>query len=294
MSEGKGLCRNCEAVLEGEYCSQCGQREGRGDLHFSELAGELLGDFVSWDSRLWRTLLPLVFRPGFLTAEFMVGHKARYIPPLRLYLIISFVLFLVLSIGAGDMIHVSTSDSSATVAVQGEMAQGEKSVEDIDAGDIRADISLADEDDPVWLQELDQRIEDNAQQLGDDPDQFMELLLEYLPQMMFLLLPLFALLLKISFLFSPFHYLQHLVFALHYHSFVYLLYLMGVVIERFNTHSDSLLFLFLLLYLPLALRATYRSGLVDTIGKSLFIFFSYLILLGVGFAVISVLALALM
>jgi hypothetical protein len=100
------LCRNCAAPLEGEYCSRCGQREDRGDLHFSEAIGELADDVVAWDSRLWRTLLPLVFKPGYLTAEFIAGRKARYVAPYRLYLIISFILFLVIS-GIGGAIGKS-------------------------------------------------------------------------------------------------------------------------------------------------------------------------------------------
>ena len=96
VETGQNRCRNCGATLRGEYCHHCGQREGRGDLHFADAAGEVLGDLFTWDSRFWRTLFPLVFRPGFLTAEFIAGRRARYVPPFRLYIIISFVLFLVL------------------------------------------------------------------------------------------------------------------------------------------------------------------------------------------------------
>jgi hypothetical protein len=110
------LCRNCAAPLEGEYCSRCGQREDRGDLHFSEAIGELADDVVAWDSRLWRTLLPLVFKPGYLTAEFIAGRKARYVAPYRLYLIISFILFLVIS-GTGHNISLDREGSSGEVVV---------------------------------------------------------------------------------------------------------------------------------------------------------------------------------
>jgi hypothetical protein len=110
------LCRNCAAPLEGEYCSRCGQREGRGDLHFSEAIGELADDVVAWDSRLWRTLWPLVFKPGYLTAEFIAGRKARYVAPFRLYLIISFILFLVIS-GTGHNISLDREGSSGEVVV---------------------------------------------------------------------------------------------------------------------------------------------------------------------------------
>jgi len=88
MTDSHVFCRNCRAPLRGEFCSQCGQRHWPNDLSFTDVAGE---EVFSWDSRLWRTLLPLLFRPGFLTAEFIAGRRALNVPPLRLYLIISFM-----------------------------------------------------------------------------------------------------------------------------------------------------------------------------------------------------------
>ena len=112
---GQKHCRNCGALLRGEYCHHCGQREGRGDLQFADAAGEVLGDLFTWDSRLWRSLFPLVFRPGFLTAEFIAGRRARYVPPFRLYIIISFLLFLVLSLLARDMVSIDGEDGVVRV-----------------------------------------------------------------------------------------------------------------------------------------------------------------------------------
>ena len=60
-------------------------------VHFSRVATE---DLTHADSRLWRTLGALLFRPGFLTAEFLGGRRARYLPPVRLYLVLSVAFFL--------------------------------------------------------------------------------------------------------------------------------------------------------------------------------------------------------
>jgi hypothetical protein len=46
-------------------------------IHFFELAGDFLEDFFVWDSGIWNTLIPLLFRPGFVTAEFLAGRKVR-------------------------------------------------------------------------------------------------------------------------------------------------------------------------------------------------------------------------
>jgi hypothetical protein len=87
-------CRNCGTPLQGDFCYNCGQKESTCDHDFLDLAGDL---FV-WDSRFWRTLIALLIKPGFLTAEYIAGRKARYMPPLRLYLVISFFMFLLLSL----------------------------------------------------------------------------------------------------------------------------------------------------------------------------------------------------
>lgn len=287
-------CRNCATPLEGEYCSHCGQREGRGDLHFSEAIGELADDVVAWDSRLWRTLLPLVFKPGYLTAEFIAGRKARYVAPFRLYLIISFILFLVIS-GTDHNISLDREDSSGDVVLAPVVISDPNAVTAADvSSDIGVEIELADGNSPQWLQDLEQRLEGNADTIKQEPGDFLDEIIARLPQTMFFMLPLFALLLRLCYLFSPFHYLQHLVFALHYHSFFYLLYLIATIIELLGVHAGGIIFLLFLIYLPLALRRAYSSGTGGAIGKSLFIYFSYAIMLFMGFAAVSILTLLLM
>lgn len=331
MQTQQSQCRNCNAVLSGEYCSQCGQREGRGDLTVGDVAGELVEEFYSWDSRLWRTLGCLVFRPGFLTAEFIIGHRARYVPPFRLYLIISFVLFLVVSLMASTTSIVRTEDGftiggTDEVATQGAAEDNNGSLVSLDstprqgtvtgheddvviapiilgegdgeALDVGFEIGLSDENSAPWLQALDKRIEDNAQQFADKPDEFLQLLLEYLPQMMFLLLPIFALLLRICYLFSPFHYLQHLVCSLHFHSFAYLLYLLGGLVNTLNSglYEDGIgkfLLLVFVIYLFLALRRAYGSSIGGAIGKAGFILIADAFCLLMGFVLVSLIALAL-
>ena len=297
MVETPQRCRNCKQVVSGEYCSHCGQREGRADRRFLDLAGELTGDLLDFDSRLWRTLIFLLFRPGFLSAEFIAGRRARYLPPLRLYLVISFMVFLVMSMGTSISLSSGEGDGddlSGDVVVTldpEEAAQAVTGEEVEDPNDLGARIDLAGEDSPQWLQDVDQRMEENVDKLKEDPGEFVETMVGYLPQMMFILLPVFALLVRVAYLFSPFHYLQHLVFALHYHAFVYLLYLLAQLLELTAMHMDAPLFLGLLVYLPLALRRSYASSWGGALGKSLFLYVGYGIVLSLGFAGVAMLAL---
>jgi hypothetical protein len=89
------VCANCGAPLAGEYCSACGQRHEPHVHTISHFAGEAFESITHADSRLWRTLWFLLAKPGRLTREFFEGKRAGYLPPFRLYLVISLLFFLV-------------------------------------------------------------------------------------------------------------------------------------------------------------------------------------------------------
>jgi len=342
-------CRNCGHRVTDEFCAHCGQREGRGDIYFMDAVGDLFGDVFTWDSRLWRTLFPLLLRPGFLSAEFNAGRRVRYMPAFRLYLVISFLLFLILSLDARNAVIKLDRDAApaADPPVAEQLAEegieetgdgeelvfpeavilprdvaGEASWElgadwarsgaSLDATARAADaaraasatgegestsslsINISGDDAPPWMQGFDERLESNARRIEDDPAGFVDDLVDYLPQMMFLMLPIFALLLKALYLFRAFHYLQHLVFALHYHSFVYLLYLIEKGLEQLQWQPGGWLLLPFAVYLPLALRRCYGSGWGGALLRSLFLYIAYPITLLVGFALVAVLAILLM
>ena len=88
-------CLNCGAELQGQYCGQCGQRASGRLISLWELTRDAFGDLLELDSRLWRTLIPLLVRPGKLTRDYLEGRRARYMPPFRMYLVLSVIFFVV-------------------------------------------------------------------------------------------------------------------------------------------------------------------------------------------------------
>jgi len=88
-------CLNCGTRLRGQYCGICGQRARNRLISLWELISEAFGDLLEIDSRLWRTLIPLLTRPGRLTKDYLEGRRARYMPPFRTYLVLSVIFFLV-------------------------------------------------------------------------------------------------------------------------------------------------------------------------------------------------------
>ena len=88
-------CLNCGAHLRGQYCGHCGQRSQNRLISLWELIRDAFGDLFELDSRLWNTLVPLMVRPGLLTHDYLQGRRARYMPPFRMYLVLSVLFFLV-------------------------------------------------------------------------------------------------------------------------------------------------------------------------------------------------------
>src|SRR5210317_1453093 len=88
-------CLNCGTALRGQYCGECGQRATSRLISLWELLRDGFGDLMDLDSRLWRTLTPLLVRPGKLTLDYLQGRRARYMPPFRMYLVLSVIFFVV-------------------------------------------------------------------------------------------------------------------------------------------------------------------------------------------------------
>ena len=88
-------CLNCGTELRGQYCGGCGQRARGRLISLWELLQDAFGDLFELDSRLWRTLIPLLIRPGRLTLDYLEGRRARYMPPFRMYLVLSVIFFVI-------------------------------------------------------------------------------------------------------------------------------------------------------------------------------------------------------
>ncbi|MBA3904991.1 MAG: hypothetical protein C0522_15160, partial [Rhodocyclaceae bacterium] len=94
--EPHNACADCGTVTVGKFCHNCGNAAHvhRTLLHLAE---ELLHGVMHFDSRTWRTLPLLVFRPGRLTREWCEGKRTRYVSPLAVFLFTIFVMFMLLS-----------------------------------------------------------------------------------------------------------------------------------------------------------------------------------------------------
>src|SRR5665213_3948709 len=88
-------CPNCATPLEGPYCHECGQLGEQFNRSVLHLITEAVENFFHVDGRLLHTLPRLVLHPGRLTTDYIEGHRAAQIPPLRLFLVVMLIFFFV-------------------------------------------------------------------------------------------------------------------------------------------------------------------------------------------------------
>ena len=87
-------CENCGQELRGHYCANCGQAAVSYHRSFRHVVVDVLDSFLNWDSKFIRSIGLLLWKPGWLTNQFLEGRRVRFVHPLRLYLLVSIVFFL--------------------------------------------------------------------------------------------------------------------------------------------------------------------------------------------------------
>ncbi len=93
-------CLNCHQPLDisDQYCPQCGQLNSTKKLAFDDFFNEFFAGIFAYDSRFYRTLGVLLFKPGKISKDYIEGKRVRYANPYRFYLSASILFFLVWSL----------------------------------------------------------------------------------------------------------------------------------------------------------------------------------------------------
>lgn len=215
-------CLNCDSPLAGPFCAECGQRAVPPHPRVSELAGDAFAEFSGWDGKFAETIRLLVRRPGELTKQFIAGRRVRFISPVRLYLAMSFVYFVLagaasqattrpgeLDLG-GIRISSSSNEPSAkmTAVTSAETAARAGTLSAAQRDSALASIASAPRIiRPILVKGI------------EDPKGLQQTMIAYMPRVFFALLPVFAAILAIFY--KKRHYPEHLYFAIHLHAFAF-------------------------------------------------------------------------
>jgi hypothetical protein len=242
-------CHNCGAAVSYHFCALCGQETRLHVPSAGEFIHEFVGHYVALEGRLWKTLALLLFKPGLLTAEYIAGRRVRYVEPLRVYLSLSILFFALLKV-----IGPPVADfSEGTPAKPAAMVQMDGPV-DSSVGVVGLPPSLA-----AKIGAFAAKSETERNRLLTNG------FFTYVPYAMFCLMPLFAFYLKLLYLGTGRRYGEHLLFALHANAFAFAMFGILILASYLNWGLASfLLVMWLLLYLPKAMRRVYGGSLPVT------------------------------
>ena len=303
-------CENCGAALTGRYCAQCGQPAIDYHRSFGTLVADAADAFLNLDERFLKTFGLVLVKPWRLTNEFLAGRRQRYVHPLRLYLLASVAFFFVIR----GLEHFQPARHERAIVIDGKTKTAEaatpsaspnpsatpsanptpkKSPDDDDGLNFHF---TPDDDHPkspfeAWIQS---RVKEKIGPTGDRGDLFLKALIDNLGPMVLCCIPLFAFVLKLIYIFKRRFYIEHLIFALHTHAFVFLSTLIiigiGLLLNwKLPGPLTPIVCTFLgtavLINLLVAIRRVYRQNWFATIFKFAFGSLIYCFVLVIAFAV---------
>ena len=210
-------CLNCKQALampRPNFCPACGQETNLKPPTLLTFVQQFGGAYLSTEGALWRTLRLLLLQPGELTRQYLAGRRKHYVLPLRLYLTISVVTLLLVRVLGGVQVDLAATkgfDPKQADAIPITIAGGR-------AGMKNGEFYCTDL--PPWLcRQLKARVDLDGPAFQREIERFGERFAANLGAAMFVLLPSFALWLKLAYRNRHLLYTEHLVFALHLHAF---------------------------------------------------------------------------
>lgn len=236
----------------------------------------------------------LLFRPGLLCKEYCSGRRVSYIRPVKLYLFTSILCFVIIaavnfytdisSFESDEVIEIDRNEKPTVGLEDNAELEIEESAEGLNPNQNDTDWSDSFDldSDSEFAKRIEFKVESAIKAIKQDPSIVQSLLLDMAPSVIFCFLPLFALLLKLSYLTKRVYYTEHLILALHNHSFLFLVSTFMVVmnfslqnilpmIERIS----FAIWVWVPVYMWLSMKRIYQQGSILTTIKFLLLCICY-------------------
>jgi hypothetical protein len=273
----------------GPYCFDCGQHRHESARSVSALFEDAWHVATHIDGRFWQTLYILLLKPGKLTKEYFAERRARFLPPVRLYLVLSVLFFAFGLATPGKNSEPPSVAPAGAVAPSKGLNDGaaDKTPEAKKKSRVTMfDMANCDEIQTsfTWLQNaLRQSCVRNKENHGAS---VQHAFVTNMPKMMFLFVPMMALVMLILYWWPRRYYVEHLVFFIHNHAAVFLLLLIQALLgwiaawlawSAFGGWVIAIISLYSVWYVYRAMRVYYGQGRLLTFAKLCVVGFTYLI-----------------
>jgi hypothetical protein len=283
-------CKNCGASTSGNFCHECGQATHLHVPSAREFLHEFVSHYVALEGKLWRSLKLLFFKPGLLSREYIEGRRVRYVEPLRLYLSFSIILFALFKLSG---VEIYNNDSAGNDAPPSISAPASSPPPPAAPAAHRGRVELGDRD-----REIARQVGTVHPRLGEGAENFLRLaragqsetakraFYSYTPYAIFLLMPVFALFLKLLYLGSGRRYGEHFLFALHSNAFAFFTMSLFILADGWNFVRVVLL-AWLVFYLPTAMRRVYGGSRRATAMRWIVLLTLHLLSLGMAVMIVA-------
>jgi hypothetical protein len=276
-------CSNCGYVFAGvrNYCPRCGQKNKRLTAPLKYLLEEILESTLHFDSKSFRTVSSLLVKPGHLSVEFNSGRRANYVAPIRIYVFISFVFFLLLGLLNGR----SGGDAEEGQAGPKRGPVISFTIKQINSRDLaglsldQVDALMAKKGVPAtrgykFVFHQMHKIANN----GASAAEFSHLLIKNISYMMFILMPVFGAWIYLFHRRKQKYFIESLVTSVHFHSYLFLILTVLVIIGALIKMELPILAMPIIgtIYLFLMFRKVFQQSVFLTLVKMLGIGLLYL------------------
>jgi hypothetical protein len=237
-------CLNCRHVVEQKFCPNCGQENTDSRKTFHHLFIHFFEDLTHYENAFWKTIKNLLFKPSTLTKEYLSGRRLSYLAPVRLYIFISFITFLLIALfpsSVDENINKSEKAFNTEIAKNGGKGKNEKfdgstrfklmTMKEIDSIQKYGKEKDKFSDFEYWASEKVIYVtEHNTKR--EIVEKFLESFVHNIPKILFVIMPFFAFFLWIFHNKKKWYYFDHGIFTLHYFSFLLLIYLILFIVNR--------------------------------------------------------------